>query len=108
MNAKKYLDKLKRRLGVGSDYALAQRLGVTRACISNYRRGVSVFDNAMVTTVAEKLGMSLREVLADVEHERGNVELSRRIRRLAAVLAVAAYTGVFDFALDAAMRGTAC
>lgn len=65
-----YLDALRVRLGLPSDYALAKRLGVRPSCISNYRTKTSVFDSAIALKVADLLGRDRAEVYLDIEAER--------------------------------------
>jgi transcriptional regulator with XRE-family HTH domain len=59
-----YLDALKRRLDLPSDYAAAKALGVTRAAVSRYRNGLSVFDEATAIRTAELLGLDPLEVIS--------------------------------------------
>lgn len=64
-----YLDALKARLGLPSDYAAAQVLGVTRAAVSKYRLGRSVFDERVAINVAELLSLDPLEVIAACKAE---------------------------------------
>lgn len=50
-----FLDALRARLGLTSDYQLHQLLGVSRAHISHYRHGRDVLSDDMAVKVAELL-----------------------------------------------------
>lgn len=65
-----FLDAIKRRHEIQSDYALAKLLKVRQTRISHYRRGVSCFDADMALKVAEMLEMPSGYVLACIEEER--------------------------------------
>ncbi len=70
MKTADYLDALKARLSLSSDYALAKRLDTSTAAVSNYRRGKRTFDALMAYRVAELLDLDPMRVLADMEAER--------------------------------------
>lgn len=72
-----YLDAVKARLDLPSDYAAAKVLGVTRAAISSYRVGRSHFDDEMCVRVAEILGISAGEVMAAMQAERAKSPVAR-------------------------------
>jgi hypothetical protein len=59
-----YLDAIKSRLDLPSDYAAAKALGVTRAAVSNYRNGKSSFDDCVAIKAAELLNIEPMEVIA--------------------------------------------
>jgi len=65
-----YLDALKTRLGVSSDYQLSKVMKVRQSLISNYRTGRSHFDDAMAIEVAKTLEVDPGEVLAAMQAER--------------------------------------
>lgn len=65
-----FLDAVKARHSVESDYKLAQLMGVTRSCISNYRNGKSSLDDVAALKVAELLELSPGIVLSAVHAER--------------------------------------
>lgn len=65
-----YLDALKEKLNLPSDYAAAKALGVTRAAVSRYRTGVGSFDDEVCFTVAEILGVNPLEVIVAARAER--------------------------------------
>lgn len=70
MGTIEYLDALRVRLGVSSDYALAKRLGVSAQRISNYRTKTHCFDADIALKVADLLGRDRAEVYLDIEAER--------------------------------------
>lgn len=65
-----YLDDLKAKHGVRSDYALAKKLGVMPGHITTYRKNRSHFDDKMAVRVAELLEIDPAEVLAAMNVER--------------------------------------
>lgn len=64
------LDAAKAAQGIASDYALAARLGVTRAAVSNYRHGRKFPDLATTYALAEMAGTSPIESVMMVNLER--------------------------------------
>lgn len=64
------LTKLKAFYGVTSDYALAKKMGVTRACVSSWSRGVTFFDDKVSFEVAEVLGLNPAILVASMHVER--------------------------------------
>ena len=69
-----FLDALKAKTGAASDYALAPKLGCTRAAISNYRNGRSYFDDETCLRAASILEIEPFIVLAAVHAERAKTE----------------------------------
>lgn len=65
-----FLDAVKVRHGLESDYALAKALGVGTSVIGNYRVGRSHLNNTMAAKVAELLALDPLEVIAAAEIER--------------------------------------
>ena len=65
-----YLDAVKVELGLQSDYAVSKVLSVTRATVSRYRRGASVFDDEVCFEVAMILDLNPFEVLVASHLER--------------------------------------
>ncbi|KWF19816.1 DUF3693 domain-containing protein [Burkholderia ubonensis] len=74
-----YLDALKKRLDLPSDYAAAQVLGVTRAAVSRYRNGLSVFDEATAVRAADLLGLDPLEVVSACKAESATDARMRRM-----------------------------
>jgi transcriptional regulator with XRE-family HTH domain len=69
MTSLEYLDAVKTRLGIVSDYALAARLGVTRSAVSKFQKG-AVFGDDVALTVAEILQINPLTVIAAANAER--------------------------------------
>lgn len=68
------LNALKAKLGVASDYALAQKLGLTRGAISHYQTGRRVFDDETALKAASILEIDPALVLAMVHAERATTD----------------------------------
>jgi plasmid maintenance system antidote protein VapI len=66
----RYLDAVKSRLSITSDYALAKKWDVTPQRIGNYRRGESALSDERCIQVAEILGIPPENVLLEVQAER--------------------------------------
>ncbi len=95
MNAtNRYLNELKKKTGIESDYGLANALGVSRQRVSNYRQDLCSFDNDMALRVGEMLGVNPMLIIADVEAEKSKDEerrktwenFSRRLRGIGAAI----------------------
>lgn len=65
-----YLDDVKAKYGLRSDYALAIKLETGSSGIVNYRKKYSHFNDSMAVRVAELLEIDPAEVLASVNAER--------------------------------------
>ncbi|WP_454710700.1 helix-turn-helix domain-containing protein [Cupriavidus nantongensis] len=74
-----YVDAVKIKLDLPSDYAIAKALCVTRAAISSYRTGRSYFDDLTAVRVAEVLGINPMEVIAAANRERAKSEDARKV-----------------------------
>lgn len=72
MNTLEYLDAVKAKLGIESDYALAQRLGITRSSVSVFTRGKGIFGDDVALTVAQILDLNPLVVIAQANAERSN------------------------------------
>lgn len=89
MTTTEYLDALRARLALSSDYQLAAALRVTRAAVSRYRTGGAHFDEDIALRVAHLLTIDPARVLADVAAERARTPEARTAwRRIANSLAV--------------------
>ena len=64
------LDRWKERKGISSDYEAARALGVSRASLSNWRKGTNHADVIAAATMAEDLGMETIEILAAIQADR--------------------------------------
>lgn len=65
-----FLDGVKRRHGLTSDYQLSKRLRLTRSAISAYRNGDRALDENVALVVAQELQLSPAYVLACTAAER--------------------------------------
>lgn len=74
-----YLDAVKRKLKLPSDYAAAKALCVTRAAISKYRRGVSTFDDLTAVRVSEILEIEPMEIIASCNAARTRDKEARAV-----------------------------
>ena len=70
MNTLQYLDAVKTRHGLPSDYALAKVLGVAPQNISSYRSGRRIIDDDMALQVAVELEINPLAVIATANEER--------------------------------------
>lgn len=69
-----YLDEAKQALGIDSDNAMANYLGVTRSSISNYRHGPNVMDDFVAAKIAGVLNIDAMIVIAAANAEREKTE----------------------------------
>ena len=65
MDIDELIEKAKAACGVDSDYALAPKLGLTRAAVSRWRRGVSLPSDETILKLAELLELDPAILLAD-------------------------------------------
>lgn len=88
MTTADYLDAVKSRLLLPSDYALQNVIGASRQQISRYRTGKDYLGDDVALRVAEILDVPPGRVLADVAAERAKSDAVREVwRRLSAVAA---------------------
>ncbi|WP_082864473.1 helix-turn-helix domain-containing protein [Caballeronia temeraria] len=74
-----YLDEVREKLELPSDYAAAKALGVTRAAVSSWRVGRSAPDELTCARIAEALGIEPIEVIAASQFERSKDEHARAV-----------------------------
>lgn len=74
-----YLDAVRARLDLPSDYAAAKHLGVTRAAVSRYRQGGGAFDDTTALRVAYILDVDPLEVIAAANVERARDTVTRSL-----------------------------
>jgi transcriptional regulator with XRE-family HTH domain len=79
MKTVEFLDALRARHGLPSDYALAALLGVTRQTISKYRNGADFFGDQMAVKVAGLLELDPCYVMACAHAERATDEHIRSL-----------------------------
>lgn len=72
MNTLEYLRAVKAKLGIESDYALAQHLGITRSAVSIFTRGKGIFGDDVALSVAQILDINPLVVIAQANAERAN------------------------------------
>lgn len=65
-----FLDAVKAKHCLVSDYALSKKLDVGQSCVTHYRKKRSFLDDDMAVKVAELLGLEVAYVLACVHAER--------------------------------------
>jgi len=70
MKTPEYLELVKRKLSLPSDYALAKALGVSRSAISLLQAGKTAMSDETAVRAAEILAMPAGRVLIDVHMER--------------------------------------
>ncbi|WAL84970.1 helix-turn-helix domain-containing protein [Pandoraea sp. XJJ-1] len=74
-----FLDAVKIRRDLPSDYALAKLLCIRPSAISNYRAGRSHFDEEIAVRVAEILEIDPMEVIASANYERAKTDTGRAL-----------------------------
>ena len=72
-----FLDAVKEKLGIESDYGLAKRLGFPLSTMSNYRTGRRVLDDDAALTVALALDVHPFNVIAAINVERAKTPETR-------------------------------
>lgn len=70
MNTLDYVERVKLKTGIASDYGIAKLLGATRQTASGWRTGRSQLSALNCFKVAEVLGLDPAQVVADIERER--------------------------------------
>jgi hypothetical protein len=73
MNTPEYLDAVRKKLGLPSDYALQKPLGLSKSQLSRYRTGLDSFSDAVALQIAEILDIPPAKVLLDCHIERSKV-----------------------------------
>lgn len=77
MNTIEFLDAVKVRRGIASDYALAKVLGVSQQAVSGYRAGNSAISDDVALKVAEILQLHPLQVIAAANAERAKTPEQR-------------------------------
>lgn len=77
MNTTEYLQAVKTRLDITSDYALAARLGITRSAVSRLQQGGVSFSDDVALTIAEILNLNPLVVIASANAERAKTPEQR-------------------------------
>ena len=90
-----YLDALRARHNLPSDYALSKLLNLTRSAVSSYRTGRTYFDDETAMRVAELLDLDPAHVLSIIAAERTKSEKVKKAwQRAAAATAALALAAV--------------
>jgi hypothetical protein len=114
MKTTQYLDAVKKKLGIESDYALAKVLQLTRSGMSLMANGHIAMGTTTAAKVAEILELDPLKVIADAELERGSDDaLWTRIAKKVAVVVLVALAGLAGepspaAAASAAVRSSPC
>ena len=74
-----YLDAVKEKLDLPSDYATAKALGVTPSAVSKYRLGRSQPDDLVCARIADILGIEPMEVIAAMHFERSTDDRAKAL-----------------------------
>jgi len=74
-----FLDAVKEKLGIESDYALAKRLGFSLSAVSSYRTGRRILDDDAALVVALTLDTHPFNVIAAVNAERAKTPEQRAL-----------------------------
>lgn len=84
MRTVEYLDAIRRRYKLTSDYQAHKLLGVTKQSITHYRNGKTQFADEVAARVAMLLNLDPLQVLADMHAERAQTDAQRAIWRMIA------------------------
>ena len=87
MNSAKFLDAIKKKHGIQTDYRLGRILEISHSRISNYRTGRREFDEDTCVLVAIELDEPVEYVMAEIQAVRAtrtkHEAAWRRLARLA-------------------------
>ncbi|MFX1803513.1 helix-turn-helix transcriptional regulator [Paraburkholderia sp. A1RO-5] len=78
-SAEQYLDEVRERLDLPSDYAISKALSVTRAAVSKYRCGRTLPDDLVCARIADLIGCEPMEVIAAMHYQRANSDEERAL-----------------------------
>ena len=82
------VDEVKRYASIGSDYALAKRLGVLPQTISHYRHGRTQMSDEIAVKLSAMIGRAPAPILASLAAERAkNSDVAKIWREVAKALA---------------------
>ncbi len=77
MKTTEYIDAVKAKLSLSSDYAFAKVVGITTQAVANYRAGRSPFGVETAMKVGEILGVDGHAVYAQGQIERAKNAVTR-------------------------------
>ncbi len=87
MNSAKFLDAIKKKHGIQTDYSLGRILEISQSRISSYRTGRREFDEDTCVLVAIELDEPMEYVIAEIQAVRAarsnHTAAWRRLGRLA-------------------------
>lgn len=102
MKSSDYIDAIKERHSLRSDYAASKLIGISPNRISNYRTNRSDFDGDIIPRIAELLSMDAAVIVADIAAARAKTTFERdafsRLAALARAATVAASVTVITVA----------
>lgn len=104
----KFLDGVKARAKIDTDYQLAKLIGITQQAISQYRHGKTLPDEVVITKLCTISGDDAGIVLANVEELRAKTEPARllwrsiahRLQSTAAAIVAALLCGAMFFGAE--------
>lgn len=118
MKTSNYLDALRARHGLTSDYQTAKLCGFTKQSVSRYRLNKTTFDNMTAKRVSELLEIEPMQVIADMQILRSKTPeekeiwrgLLRRLTGMAAALLLGfgVLLGTVPAPVSAASTGAVC
>lgn len=74
-----YLDAIRAKHGLTSDYQLAKLMDIRQSTISGYRAGRSHLDDLMSLKVADLLGIDPMEVISAANAERAKTQAVKEV-----------------------------
>ncbi len=87
MKSASYIDAIKSRHNLTTDYQVCKKLGITTSRLASYRKGRSEFADDIIPRVAELTGRDALEVFLDVNLSRANSEFAKKAFKQLAELA---------------------
>ncbi len=98
MNTNDYLDAIKQRFLLTSDYQIAKKIGISPQRVSKYRNGHDYFGEEVAVTAAELLEIDPGQILADIAAERTKCPAAKaawqRAARMLSGVAASIFIGV--------------
>lgn len=90
-----FLDEIKNKHGITSDYALSTTLGMTRSMISRYRMKKDYLSDELAIKAADLLDLEPAYVVACVHAERAKPTEEKKLwERIAAMFETKKYAGI--------------
>jgi len=79
MKTTDWLDQVKTRFDLTSDYQLAKKLGITRAAVSRYRNGKDLIGNPVAITIANLLEIPPEVMVVASQAERARQPIEKAV-----------------------------